>query len=152
MSHVQSLSFSSPAFERFADLTIGSVKETASKEKRVAITPTTAQKYLKFGLKSVLIESGAGIGSGFDDASYSAVGCEVVESPKDVLSRSDIVVKVQPFSEHEQVETIQENTTVVSMINSNQDENKTLMNRIVDTCILFAWLAVDSTYQSCPIF
>jgi alanine dehydrogenase len=44
---------------------------------------------------TVLIEQGAGMGSGYDDAAYEAVGAQMVETADEVYARAELIVKVK---------------------------------------------------------
>lgn len=74
-------------------LTIGIPRETYPLEKRVAATPESVSKLVKPGF-TVLIESGAGQASHFNDADYEAAGATVVKGGEEIWSKSDIVMKV----------------------------------------------------------
>ena len=50
---------------------------------------------------TVLIEEGAGVGSGFTDADYKAVGAEIVSDKKALFDRSEMIVKVKEPLESE---------------------------------------------------
>src|SRR5262245_20701888 len=69
---------------------VGVLKERASGERRVAITPETAGKLVAKKL-DVLVEAGAGAGSYFSDESYSAAGATIVADPASLLAQADIV-------------------------------------------------------------
>jgi alanine dehydrogenase len=73
---------------------IGLPKEIKKEEYRVALTPETAMDYLRNG-HSVTIEAGAGIGSGFSDAEYAAVGCRVEQDKRRLFAEADMIVKVK---------------------------------------------------------
>lgn len=73
---------------------IGVPKEIKTKENRVALTPSGAEAFKQHG-HTVLVETNAGKGSGFDDAAYSAVGAEIVATPKEVFDRADMIMKVK---------------------------------------------------------
>lgn len=77
----------------YTKLTIGIPRETYPLEKRVAATPESVSKLVKPGF-TVLIESGAGQASHFNDADYEAAGAVVVKGGEEVWSKSDIVMKV----------------------------------------------------------
>ncbi|MDX1626557.1 MAG: NAD(P) transhydrogenase subunit alpha [Wenzhouxiangellaceae bacterium] len=78
-------------------LTIGVIRETAEREKRVAIDPPVAKRLLDAGL-SVVVERGAGIASGHPDTSWPDV--EWADSARDVAARCDVLACVQrPESE-----------------------------------------------------
>ena len=57
---------------------IGCPKEIKVREYRVGMTPTVAREAIGRG-HSVIVETGAGAGSGFPDADYRGVGAEVVD-------------------------------------------------------------------------
>ncbi|MCY7844254.1 hypothetical protein CHCC20375_0746 [Bacillus licheniformis] len=77
---------------------IGIPKEIKNNENRVAITPAGVVALKKSG-HQVLIEQGAGLGSGFEDASYKAAGAEILVEAKDVWGKADMVMKVkEPIS------------------------------------------------------
>ncbi|MDE1958320.1 MAG: NAD(P) transhydrogenase subunit alpha [Xanthomonadaceae bacterium] len=73
-------------------VTIAALKETATGERRVAITPETARKFLARGLR-VLLERDAGASAGFPDAGYIDVEFADVAT---VLARADVLLAVQP--------------------------------------------------------
>ena len=73
---------------------VGTVREIKSEEFRVGLTPEGADALVRAG-HHVLVESGAGVGSGFPDHAYQAVGAEVVGEAADVWRRSELLVKVK---------------------------------------------------------
>ena len=79
---------------------IGVPKEVKDKENRVSTTPHGVREYVRHGHR-VLVESGAGEGSGFPDDQYRAAGATIVESAEDVWSQADMVVKVKEPIESE---------------------------------------------------
>ena len=73
---------------------VGVPREVKEDEYRVGLLPVGAEELTAAG-HTVLIESGAGMGSGLFDADYSAVGATVVGEAGEVWSRADLVVKVK---------------------------------------------------------
>ena len=73
---------------------IGCPKEIKTREYRVGLTPTAAREAVAHG-HGVLVERGAGEGSGYADADYLAVGAEIVAEAAEVWARSELVVKVK---------------------------------------------------------
>lgn len=73
---------------------IGCPRERKTGERRVAITPTGAAKLVSGGHK-VLMETCAGVLSGFVDAEYQAVGAEIVPTLESVWKNCEILVKVK---------------------------------------------------------
>lgn len=77
---------------------VGVPKEIKNREKRVSITPAGVIDLVKNGNK-VIVEKGAGEGSGFSDKSYINAGAQIVNDPAQAWS-ADMVVKVkEPLQE-----------------------------------------------------
>ncbi|SDN97210.1 alanine dehydrogenase [Alkalicoccus daliensis] len=73
---------------------IGIPAEIKNNENRVAMTPAGVVTLQEKG-HTVLIEAGAGIGSGFEDADYQAAGAEIIHSAADVWAKSQMIMKVK---------------------------------------------------------
>ncbi|MEM8849682.1 MAG: alanine dehydrogenase [Pseudomonadota bacterium] len=73
---------------------IGCPKEIKPQEFRVGLTPAAAMEAIARG-HSVIVERGAGLGSGFEDAEYEGVGAETVDTAEEVFARADLIVKVK---------------------------------------------------------
>ncbi|MEX0786581.1 MAG: alanine dehydrogenase [Dehalococcoidia bacterium] len=73
---------------------VGTVRELKVAEYRVGLTPEGADALVRAG-HVLLVESGAGIGSGFSDEAYRAVGAEIVASADDVWRRAELLIKVK---------------------------------------------------------
>ncbi|MGE5596943.1 MAG: alanine dehydrogenase [Hyphomicrobiales bacterium] len=73
---------------------VGTVRERKDGERRVGLTPEGAHALSLQGHK-VLVESGAGEGSGHSDDAYRASGAEVVGSADAVWESCELVVKVK---------------------------------------------------------
>ncbi|MCA9763619.1 MAG: Re/Si-specific NAD(P)(+) transhydrogenase subunit alpha [Gemmatimonadetes bacterium] len=71
---------------------IGVLKESAPRERRVALTPDAAARLIKQG-SSVAVERGAGAGAHYPDAAYEAAGCTLVDSAE--AESADLVVAVR---------------------------------------------------------
>jgi NAD(P) transhydrogenase subunit alpha len=111
-------------------------RETHPGENRVSIIPEVAKKLVKLGAE-VVIESGMGLGSGYQDAEYVNVGASVSTDRSGLLGRADIVLRLRkpelaevsllksgcihisyldPFNEHELVRAFQaQGVTSISM-------------------------------------
>ncbi|MBD3178595.1 MAG: alanine dehydrogenase [Candidatus Latescibacteria bacterium] len=73
---------------------IGVPKEIKKDEYRVALIPVGAETLVKHGHK-VLVEKGAGEGSGFKDKQYRDAGASIVKDVKNIFKRSDMIIKVK---------------------------------------------------------
>ncbi|MBT34674.1 MAG: NAD(P)(+) transhydrogenase (Re/Si-specific) subunit alpha [Rickettsiales bacterium] len=72
---------------------IAIVKETSKLEKRVAATPDIVKKYIDLGFE-VGFEKNAGVNSYYSDESYISAGAKVYNNVEDLISESDIILKV----------------------------------------------------------
>ncbi|HYJ14960.1 MAG TPA: alanine dehydrogenase [Candidatus Limnocylindria bacterium] len=79
---------------------IGVPKEIKTEENRVAVTPTGVAGFVARN-HQVLIEKGAGSGSGLADANYQAAGATIVDTAKEVWDRADMIMKVKEPQESE---------------------------------------------------
>jgi alanine dehydrogenase len=79
---------------------IGVPKEIKREEYRVALTPAGAEALTQAG-HLVMLEAGAGQGSGFTDDFYAAAGAELVPSSDEVWARAEMIVKVKEPIESE---------------------------------------------------
>lgn len=73
---------------------IGVPKEIKTNENRVALAPAGAEALISQG-HTVLLEQGAGIGSGFADETYVAAGAQIVATADEVWTRADMIMKVK---------------------------------------------------------
>lgn len=79
---------------------IGVPKEIKDHEHRVALTPAGAARLTSEGHR-VLVQRGAGLGSGFSDDAYRASGATLVNDASEVYANAEIVVKVKEPLESE---------------------------------------------------
>ncbi|MDH3584924.1 MAG: alanine dehydrogenase, partial [Phycisphaerae bacterium] len=73
---------------------VGVPKEVKSDEYRVGMRPVGVHLLRQDG-HDVLVEKGAGRGSGLTDRAYADAGATLVDGPDDVWSRAEMVVKVK---------------------------------------------------------
>jgi alanine dehydrogenase len=73
---------------------IGVPKEIKCDEFRVGLLPVGVEELVRAG-HQVLVEAGAGLGSGIADEDYAQQGAELIARPGDVYARADLIVKVK---------------------------------------------------------
>ena len=73
---------------------VGIPKEIKTDEFRVGITPSGVRELIKQG-HDVLIEAGAGLGSGFYDTAYRDSGAVIVDIADEIYARSEMIMKVK---------------------------------------------------------
>src|SRR5262249_50547118 len=75
-------------------LIVGIPKEIKRDEYRVAILPVGVEELSRAG-HQVLVETGAGLGSGIPDEMYVAHGAELIATSQELFARADMIVKVK---------------------------------------------------------
>src|SRR5258705_3150213 len=73
---------------------VGVPKEIKTNENRVAMEAAGAESLAGDG-HTLLVEQGAGLGSGFADDAYRAVGAQVVTSADEVWAKAELILKVK---------------------------------------------------------
>jgi alanine dehydrogenase len=73
---------------------VGVPTEIKSDEYRVALTPAGVRELVAHG-HGVVVQSGAGLGSGIEDSDYTSQGAEIVAGADAVFSAADMIVKVK---------------------------------------------------------
>jgi alanine dehydrogenase len=78
---------------------VGVPKEIKQDEYRVAIIPVGVEELTRAGHR-VLIEAGAGAGSGLRDRDYRSNGAEIVQTAAEIYGQAELVIKVkEPLAE-----------------------------------------------------
>lgn len=73
---------------------VGVPKEIKDREFRVGLVPSSVRELIHHGHK-VIVETNAGLGSGFSDADYIAAGAEIVGTAQDIFAKAALVIKVK---------------------------------------------------------
>lgn len=88
---------------------IGVPKEIKSDEYRVALIPAGVEEMVKHR-HTVLIEKGAGMGSGISDQEYTRAGAKLIDNFKEIYNQAQLVMKVKeplpeeyPFLREDQI-------------------------------------------------
>ncbi len=93
---------------------VGIIKETLDGERRIAAVPETISKMVKSGME-VLVEAGAGNDSFVSDAEFEAAGAKIAPDAASVLSRSDLILKVNKPTVDE-INNIKEGAVLISFL------------------------------------
>jgi len=96
-------------------LSISLPKETDANEKRIALTPLAVSYLVTEGHK-VIIEKDAGAGANYSDKEYVDAGAVVIDD-KETVYKSEIILKIAPFSNAE-IELLKGNQTIFSALHS----------------------------------
>jgi alanine dehydrogenase len=107
---------------------VGVPTEVKNHEYRVAITPAGVHEFTRHG-HSVLVESGAGLGSSITDREFSAAGATVVSDRDDVWGKAELVLKVkEPIAV--EYDRMHEGQTLFTYLHlaANKDCTRALLN------------------------
>ena len=74
---------------------LGVVKETYPGETRVALVPSALKPLVKAGF-TVLVEPGAGLAAGYEDAAYQGAGATLAGSREQVVGEAAVLLVVRP--------------------------------------------------------
>jgi alanine dehydrogenase len=127
---------------------VGILKEIKAEENRVCMTPAGVEVMIGNG-HSVLVEKGAGSGSGFEDAMYIKAGAEMVDTPKELFDRCDMVMHVkEPLSS--EYEMIREGQIVFTYLHLAAAEE--LTHALVNSkSICIAYETIQKPDRSLPL-
>ncbi|MCI0675557.1 MAG: alanine dehydrogenase [Phycisphaerales bacterium] len=115
---------------------VGVPSEVKKDEYRVGMRPVGAEVLTKQG-HTVLVQAGAGLGSGFPDQQYDAAGARIVPTAADVWAKADLIVKVKE-PQPQEIPLIRENQTVFTYFHFAADKELTL-GCINSKCIAAAY-------------
>lgn len=92
---------------------VGVPKELFSGERRVALDPSVAERFIKLGAE-IIIEKGAGKGAHFSDTAYTDK-VRLVDDAATVYANADIILKVQPPTPDE-VAALRDGAVIISFM------------------------------------
>lgn len=73
---------------------IGVPKEIKNHEYRVGLIPGSVRELINHG-HQVIVQTNAGIGIGFTDADYEAIGAKIIDNAEDIFATAEMIVKVK---------------------------------------------------------
>jgi len=106
---------------------IGSVKEDLTNEKRISITPETVKKFVELNF-SVFLEKRYGVHLGISDEEYTNQGAILYGSDKEVLEKSQIILKVHCPS-NEEINSIKDKSILIGQFDPELDRE--MLNKLI---------------------
>jgi alanine dehydrogenase len=127
---------------------IGVPKEIKKHENRVALLPGGAQQFKRNG-HIVLVQKGAGEGSGFSDQAYKDAGATIVADVEEIWNRSEMIMKVkEPIAE--EYPRMKEGQVIFTYFHFAAEEK--LTKAVVESgCIAIAYETVEKKDRSLPL-
>ena len=114
---------------------IVSILENQKIEKRIAITPEIAKKYIALGFELSLSEN-YGEHLGFDDNEYKELGVKIFKDEKEIINSADIIVQLGLPSD-DKISLIEKNQILVGVLDPYTNKEK-LDNLVKDNVNCFS--------------
>ena len=110
---------------------IGSINENLNSERRVAITPEIAKKFIDNGFE-INLQKNYASHLGYEDKDYTAININLHDTEKSVIENSDILAQLSLPNESI-LENISNNKTIVGVLNPYQNKenlDKLIKNKV----------------------
>ncbi len=129
-------------------MTVGVPAEIKNNENRVALTPAGVTELTKLG-HSVVVQSNAGLNSGFPDQEYASAGAEILLGIENIYNTADLIVKVKEPIEQE-YELVKEGQILFTYFHFAS--SSTLTKAMLDKkAICIAYETVEKADKSLPL-
>src|SRR6056300_555887 len=107
-------------------MNLASISENKDREKRIAVTPEIAKKYISLGFNlSLPINYGSHLG--FSDEEYKSFGVNLLDSEEELIKNSDIIVQLGLLSD-DKLSLLKENQTLIGSLNAFS--NKEILEKL----------------------
>jgi alanine dehydrogenase len=127
---------------------IGVPKEIKTNENRVSLVPAGAESLVAAG-HSVLVETGAGMGSGFSDEQYTAVGAKIAPNADATWADADMIMKVKEPIEPEW-KRMKKGQTIFTYFHFAADEKLTRAH-MASGAVCIAYETVETANRELPL-
>ena len=127
---------------------VGILKEIKAEENRICMSPAGVEVMRQNG-HTVLVEKSAGKGSGFEDDRYKKAGAELVNTPKEIYERAEMVMHVKEPLPPE-YELIREDHIIFTYLHLAADEALTHV-LIKSRAVCIAYETIQKADGSLPL-
>ena len=103
-------------------MNLASISENNNIEKRIAITPEIAKKYISLGF-NLTLPNNYGIHLGFRDETYKNLGVNFLDNEEEIIKNSDILVQLG-LPKEENLSLFKENQTLIGSLNAFLNNEK----------------------------
>jgi len=101
---------------------IVSISEDKKLEKRIAVTPDVAKKYINLGFELSLPEN-YGVHLGINDNTFKDVGVIILKDEKELINNSDLIIQLGLLTD-EKLSLINEGQSIVGIFNPYNNKKK----------------------------
>jgi alanine dehydrogenase len=127
---------------------IGVPKEVKKDEYRVGLLPVGVEELTRAGHK-VLVQGGAGLGSGLTDEAYQSQGAEMIGSADEIFARSEMIIKVKE-PQPEEIARLRKGQIVFTYFHLAADRGLT-EGLLKSGCIAVAYETLSDSKGSLPL-
>ena len=96
-------------------MNLASISEDQSTEKRIAITPEIAKKYINLGF-NLSLPKNYGTHLGFSDEDYNSAGAILSDNDKDIINNAQVIIQLG-LPNQEKISLLNENQTLIGSLN-----------------------------------
>jgi len=101
---------------------ITSLLEDKVIEKRIAVTPDVAKKYINLGIELSLPEN-YGFHLGIKDDAFESVGVNILKDEKELIDNSDLIIQLG-LPKEEKISLIKEGQSIIGVLNPFENKEK----------------------------
>ena len=126
-------------------MNLASLFENKNIEKRIAITPEIAKKYISLGF-NLSLPKNYGVHLGFNDEDYKNHGANFFDGEKEIIKNSEIIIQLG-LPKEETLSLLTENQTLIGSLNafSNKDKLNSLISKKIKC---FSLRVASKNYKS----
>jgi len=103
-------------------MNLASISENKVKEKRIAVTPEIAKKYISLGF-NLSLPNNYGFHLGFSDEEYKSLGVNLLDSDEEIIKNSEIIIQLGLLDDGK-LSLLKENQTLIGSLNASSNKEK----------------------------
>ena len=103
-------------------MNLSSISENKNIERRIAVTPEIAKKYISLGF-SLFLNKNYGLHLGIDDEIYKSEGVNFLDNEEEIIKNSEILIQLG-LPEEEKLSFLNKNQTLIGSLNSISNKDK----------------------------
>ena len=132
-------------------MNLASISENHNIEKRIAITPEIAKKYISLGF-NLTLSNNYGKHLGFSDEDYKNLGVNFLDNEDEIIKNSEIIIQLG-LPDEEKLSLFKENQTLIGSLNAflNKEKLENLKSKKIN-CFSLELLPRITRAQSMDIF
>src|SRR5210317_706604 len=103
-------------------MNLASILENKNKEKRIAITPEIAKKYISLGF-NISLPKNYGSHLGYTDEEYKNLDVSVLDNEEEIIRNSEIIIQID-LTNDDKISLIKENQILIGSMNAFSNKEK----------------------------